>query len=359
MSHSDEPTDRRSAAASGSATRLSRKRKLAFIAVATALVLVVALLAGEAVIRIVFPQNDAERWFQADERYGYVLKRNFHQRLHYARDNVTIDVRTNSLGMRDREYDLSRSDAKRVLLLGDSFTFGEGLDAEFIFDTKLETLLNGTGEPWIVLNTGVGGWGTLQQTKYARDHFELFRPDVIVLTICGNDPWDDVAFEMDMKDNDRGRFYFPGKTFLRNHSHLYRFLFRRFRVQLESWILRSRLSKQAKVVVDEQSQRVSTERMWGRTVSLIRDFHRDFRASRPDGVLLVQPANPLQGQIAQTLQSLSNGRDLFYVDLRDQARELGPDNMRMPHDGHWSERMHALSAEALFQAIQAATSGAQ
>ena len=359
MNRSAELMDGRTTASSGSADRLSGKRKLVFLAVAAGLVLLVALLAGEVVVRIVLPQNDAERWFQSDERYGYVLKRNFHQRLHYARLDVAIDVRTNSLGLRDREYDLSRSDAKRVLLLGDSFTFGEGLDVEFIFDTKLETLLNGTGEPWIVLNSGVGGWGTLQQTKYARDHFELFRPDVIVLTFCGNDPWDDVAFEMDIKDNERGRFYFPGKAFIRDHSHLYRFLFHRFRGQLESWILRSKLSKQATVVVDQQSQGVSTEGMWGRTLTRIREFHHDFRALHPDGVLLVQTTNPLHERIRQTLQSLSNGRDLLYVDLRDQARELGAENMRMPHDGHWSERMHALSAEALFQAIQAATDGAQ
>src|SRR5262245_40145766 len=142
-------------------------------------------------------------------RYGHVLKKNFYQRYRYPQVGVEIDVKTNSLGLRDKEYDLSGKGRKRVLLLGDSFTFGEGLNAELIFASKLEALLATEPNGWLVVNTGVGGWGTLQETLYAKDHFELFRPDVIVLTFCGNDPSDDANFLNKSSDNEKGKFYFP------------------------------------------------------------------------------------------------------------------------------------------------------
>lgn len=331
----------------------SRWKKAAFVLGALLVGLGLTGLGAEVVVRVVFPQVDAERWFESDPRYGYVLRKNFHQTYRYPQAGVTYDVFTNSMGLRDKEYDLSRTDTRRVLLLGDSFTFGEGLAAEFNFDSKLEALLSASPDPWYVLNAGIGGWGTLQETTYARDHFADFDPDVVVLTFCGNDPTDDLKFLSGMRDIERGSFYFPGKAFVRNHSHLYRLIFYRFRGQLQSWLLRSRVAEQQKVVVDKQSQGVVTRESWERTREMIEAFRTDFLAFKPEGFVLLQATNPLHVRTREFLQSLSNGRDLIYVDLHDEALELGRAGMRMAHDGHWSEKMHEISARAIFGAIRA------
>src|SRR5262245_42777023 len=154
-----------------------------------------ALLVGELAVRLLIPQVDVEMWFESNPRYGHTLKPNFHQQYHYPSAGVTVDVRTNSLGHRDREHDLARTDLRRLLLIGDSFTFGEGLDVEHSFATRLQALLDAGGLKYDVINAGVGGWGTAQETTYARDNFGRFRPDVIVLTFCGNDPDDDAEFQ--------------------------------------------------------------------------------------------------------------------------------------------------------------------
>ena len=332
---------------------MSRKKKVAFSLATLSVGFVLMLLGAELVVRIVFPQVDAERWFKSDSRYGFVLRKNFHQVYRYPQHDVTIDVFTNSLGLRDKEYDLARVDIHRVLLLGDSFTFGEGLNAEFNFDNRLESLLSTTGAPWYVLNAGVGGWGTLQQTAYARDHLSSYSPDVIVLTFCGNDPSDDLEFLSGMSDSEHGRIRFPGKKFVRNHSHLYRLLFYRFRGQLENWMLRSRIEAREQSTVDAQSQGVMTDQLWARSLATIKEFHADFLAHNPKGVMLLQATNPLHERTRELLASLSNGGDLIYVDLYEEARTLGPSGMRLAHDGHWSEKMHDISARALFRTIRA------
>lgn len=56
----------------------------------------------------------------------------------------TFEYRENSLGLRDRDYDTPRpAGTKRVLMIGDSFTFGMGVpDDRLIFPTIIERRLN-------------------------------------------------------------------------------------------------------------------------------------------------------------------------------------------------------------------------
>jgi hypothetical protein len=61
------------------------------------------------------------------ERYGFLMKPNFRQDYRYLDSNFTMIVETNSLGLRDEKYDLEAIYVGRIFLLGDSFTFGDGL----------------------------------------------------------------------------------------------------------------------------------------------------------------------------------------------------------------------------------------
>ncbi len=114
--------------------KLTTKKKIFYFLLMIALTAIIALFTLEIVVRLFIPQQEAMRWFLSDEKYGYVLKKNFHQRYHYLGYNFIMDVKTNSLGLRDKEYDLSRTDVKRILLLGDSFVFGHGVNIEDRFD---------------------------------------------------------------------------------------------------------------------------------------------------------------------------------------------------------------------------------
>lgn len=96
-----------------------------------------------------------------------------------------------SAGLRDREFSRERVEGTyRVLALGDSFTFGQGVEATETWPKVLEGLLAGPSE---VLNAGVTGWGTAQELLWLEEEGLAFRPDAVVVAFYSNDFWDNEA----------------------------------------------------------------------------------------------------------------------------------------------------------------------
>ena len=100
-----------------------------------------------------------------------------------------------SQGFRDRHYSLAKPPGiKRMLVLGDSFTWGYGVGDQEIFTEVLERELNSRGQEWEVINTGVSGWGTDQEYLFFRNEGRHFEPDFVVLAYyLGNDWGNNVA----------------------------------------------------------------------------------------------------------------------------------------------------------------------
>lgn len=98
------------------------------------------------------------------------------------------DVRINSYGMRDRERSIARAGAARIVVLGDSITFGSAVRQRDRFTDQLEIILaKQLGAPVEVLNFGVGGYDTLQEVATLQDEALRFSPDLVVLAYCVND----------------------------------------------------------------------------------------------------------------------------------------------------------------------------
>jgi hypothetical protein len=90
----------------------------------------------------------------------------------------TVQVRHNSLGLRDEEFSL---DAKpTILFLGDSFVWG--LDAES--GERFSDLLKARIASHKILAAGVSGYGTDQEYLLLRKLWPQVRPAVVVLMFC-------------------------------------------------------------------------------------------------------------------------------------------------------------------------------
>jgi len=333
----------------------ARRFAAALLALAIGCVMAAALL--EVLIRILMPQEPVARWFQEDDVYCYRLKRNFHQRFPFVGSDFVMDVQTNSLGLRDREIDLSASfNGKTLLLLGDSFVFGYGVNTPERFDAVLSRLLTDSGQSFRLINTGVPGWGTIQETTFARDYFSLFHPDIILLVFCGNDPLDDTSFvNKTVVFKETGLFHFPGKGFLRAHSHLYRGLLSQTKVLRHSLYLRMKRKGAEPVHVDPQSANAISESDWKRSMETIRSFHRDFLAFNSSGVLLLLATSPEDADVRNHLRSLDNGSNLLFVDLYDDVVRLPQEARELPYDRHWSVLMHGLVARAIQKTLAGLT----
>lgn len=101
-----------------------------------------------------------------------------------------VPTRFNSLGLKNREIDLEKPDGCiRVAMFGDSFTYGIGLAVDETYPSLLERVLveQAGGRQIEVLNFGVCGLNTFQESMYAVNYGMRFDPDIIVLVWLYND----------------------------------------------------------------------------------------------------------------------------------------------------------------------------
>ena len=102
-----------------------------------------------------------------------------------------VPVSINSHGLRDREYSETKPpDVRRIVMLGDSTTFGWGVPEEQTVAKILERQLNGrgiVGRRFEVLNAGVGNYDTVQEYTHYLTYDRQFHPDLVVLEYFIND----------------------------------------------------------------------------------------------------------------------------------------------------------------------------
>ena len=104
-----------------------------------------------------------------------------------------VDVDINSKGLRDYEYSFARSPGTyRIMMLGDSTTFGWGVPLEATIPKLLEHELNqrppAAIDKFEVINAGIGNYNTVQEVAYYQSFTKVFDPDLVILIFFINDP---------------------------------------------------------------------------------------------------------------------------------------------------------------------------
>ncbi len=105
-----------------------------------------------------------------------------------------VELRFNSLHFRDAEFGPRRPGVRRVMVLGDSFTEGEGVRAADVYPRVLERLLN-AAEPgrWEVLNCGRRG-ANFPELYESFETMLPYDPDIVIYGMVLNDPVQTSAF---------------------------------------------------------------------------------------------------------------------------------------------------------------------
>jgi len=104
----------------------------------------------------------------------------------------TFGVRyeTNEMGFREKEFQLKKADGKfRILIFGDSFTFGIGVHESQRYTNVLETMLNRLTQDkrFEVLNFGMPGYSTDQEHDMMKAILKIVDCDLVILGFCCND----------------------------------------------------------------------------------------------------------------------------------------------------------------------------
>lgn len=185
-------------------------------------------------------------------------------------------VRVNAQGFRGADFARSRGPAtRRIVILGDSFGFGVGVDEPRTVGSRLAEMVNADPELTLgrhvdVLNLSVSGYSTDQEILTFESSGAPLDPDVVILLMCDND------FEGNMEGFAYGRYYKPRflldtgnvrlvdtpapraerrrpvRTWLFDHSA--------FQAALVGWVDRPRLRGLARLLAPGEARRSSGSR---------------------------------------------------------------------------------------------------
>jgi len=104
-------------------------------------------------------------------------------------------VVNNKYGFRERDFVVPKpSDVFRIMVLGDSLTWGAGLDEKERYTNLLELYLNdyfsnqNLKKRIEVLNFGISGGPTTVERDILKNYKDLVQPDLIIVGFCLNDP---------------------------------------------------------------------------------------------------------------------------------------------------------------------------
>lgn len=312
----------------------------------------VLLIIIEIASRFLCPQwapvsGTCQYYWNHDEKLGWSHKPNRNGR--FTRRDFSIQVNINSDKLRDDEYSRNRTGKKRMLVLGDSFGWGWGVDVENRFSEIVEK----RHPDWEIINSSVPGYSTDQQYLYLKEQGIGFNPDVVLLLVYLNDFEGNTTPEFCLYN--KPYFVRSGEGLVLKNSPVPA---RSIRQRLEFYlvertyflrqiyhggvVLRSKFAwrkKPASQARPDDPRRVQNEIM----TYLIKSM-KDLCASRNMQLVLV--SCPMDAQRRTVLRNACESAGIPFLPL-DSAFANPLDRTDFPHDVHWNALGHRIAADAI------------
>jgi hypothetical protein len=167
------------------------------IIIAVLLSFLVAFALAEVAVRLISPQSVGPKQFAFTPELGAIPVPHQHG-VENSPGVYRFTYHNNSLGWRGRrEYREAKQTDYRVLFLGDSFTYGVGVNDDQTFAALVEKALRADLMSVEVINAGCPGKGTDYELKLFQTLGRKFHSDLTVLGFYPND----------FQDNSRGEYY--------------------------------------------------------------------------------------------------------------------------------------------------------
>ena len=169
------------------------------------------ILFCEAFLRFFYPQNlvgsriTGETFSNSDEIFGVRFTPGARWRFAHPEYNVEYEI--NKQGFRDKKKHLvpKPKDTLRVLLIGDSFTFGLGVDYDQIWPVIVEKRFIKSGNNSIdLVKAGIIGMDTRSEFFLIKDILEKYDSDFVVVGFLINDLYTNTLFGITEKINSDG-----------------------------------------------------------------------------------------------------------------------------------------------------------
>lgn len=342
-----------------------------------AVICVLTLAVAEAMVRIVLPHPAHFLGHPAavpglvteHEIRGYTWTANFVGTMTSA-DYVT-EYSISEQGLRDAP--VADGSAERILVVGDSFTAGEGTEATEAWPKQLELILNGTqtdANTVRVINAAVTGYGARQMRQMAEEYVPRFEPNHVMIGVYTSgynrveDPFtlvgmhlvrSEYASKMRVLDDGRIWWHQTGfespvgqavEVFAQNHWHFGAYLMKaghRVRGLIGSYFTEPPAARPAQA----RLQPVFNELLLLSRYLADRDIELTVLAicgQGRDGDFIAD-----NKVLARALRAFGESNSIRIVDPTEAFEEAasGAPVFRFPNDGHWTAAAHRIAAKEL------------
>jgi lysophospholipase L1-like esterase len=335
--------------------------------------LIIILLLLEVAVRIFIPitkpqmivKRGSDKTVPKKLNYGDPFFEGIFQSAEY-----TTRIITNSEGFRDVEHRLKKDKGVfRILAVGDSFTFGLGVEANQTYPKILEAMLNKNTlgkKHFEVFNMGIAGIGTLEELEII-EYGLRYKPDLILLGVFVENRWNP-GNGNDLCDNLKSRDRLKNsrlvnqneniitrpiirpvdalnslQRFLATNSDLYFLIMTRLGTNLRKSLIGLRQNQ-------NQSELALS---WDITEKAIKKIKR---LADKEGVAFVivripflyDVYSPKNDEAKNILTVFSNENNINMCDLSDVMGNNKNSDLYYPADGHWKSLAHKLAAGDIF-----------
>lgn len=296
--------------------------------------------------------------------------------------DFSVEMTTNSDGFRDDEYDVENKGGKvRVVSLGDSFTWGWGVEDDEVYMQVAESLLDG----FEIINMGQNGYGTGQQLLLFNRYGKKYSPDLVTVGFVLNDIDDNISGRgkplFDIVDGNLTHSEIPQqesleirvKSWLVKNSHL--FVLANFGYErLSRWLKQKfksspngrRQARYPRFAIDLDEEQ---DKKWMILEKILNELKREtgsevlvfyipnriqIESDRSEYVDIVNAPETYDIDFPnKKLGEIAERNDVYYVDLVDRLRQEYEDGKKpyFEHDGHFSKDGHQIAGEELANAL--------
>lgn len=308
-------------------------------------------------------------WTEYHPQLGWYHQSN--KEVHLKKRGVDATVHTNSVGFRGlREYTLNKPEnLRRVMVLGDSFTFGFGVEDDEVFTARLESKFNDLE----VLNLGVPGYGLDQMLVAYREIGKRYETDDVVIAIFPDDFW---RATRAFADSGHAKPYFTiqpdGKLLLNNVPvpQQYELKVNQFPdiVHYSKWqkfLRKSILYRKTAKGLKRLGKNIglvdpSTELEWVLGKAILDELVSEIKARDQNPILMIVPPDrwansDRKTSLRKSLLRYADRKQLPMLDLtpvfQQKVRESDLQSYYIEGDGHWTPLGHQLAADKLEEVL--------
>ncbi len=273
----------------------------------------------------------------------WTLRPNYNRNVRTPDGIVTYAI--NSQGIR-APHDISQENVSPLLfIIGDSFTFGVGVNESSTFPRVLDTIFIQQTIDMEIVNLGVAGFGTFHNYERLREYAKLLgTPKIVIYMFCPNDPVDNIAGRKEVVAGIRIDSHRKHKWLLAVIGHSYH-TFRSFAFLLDRLYDRwFNPRTQRKRTLQEQTIDLANREDFRNTVAYLSqliDWTTQHHVS-----LLVISTSP--SQYSGPLKTFLEKREVPMLEAPDIFVRLNTENHPVHLlEGHWNQYGHQLLAQGI------------